>query len=50
MIGVFGLSVNGPTVGDYKLQNLIKHAFIDWRIMKEVVQRSCVIELIPPRL
>ena len=30
-------SVNGPTLGDYKLQNPIEHAFIDFRIIKEVV-------------
>ena len=30
-------SVNGPTPGAYKLQNLIEHAFIDWHIIKEVV-------------
>ena len=43
-------SVNGPTPGDYKLQNPIEHTFIDWRIIKEVVQRGRVIELIPPVL
>ena len=29
-------SVNGPTPGDYKLQNPIEHAFIDWRISKKL--------------
>ena len=29
-------SVNGSTPRDYKLQNPIEHAFIDWRIIKEV--------------
>ena len=35
-------AVNGPTPGDYKLQNPIEQAFFDWRIMKEYcVVRSC---------
>ena len=44
------LSVCEPTPGDYKLRNPIEHTFIDWRIIKEVVQRGRVIELIPPLL
>ena len=30
-------SVNGPTPGDYKLQNPIKHRISDRQIIKEVV-------------
>ena len=40
-------SVNGPTPGDYKLQNPIEHAFIDWRILSKKLCTH-VIELIPP--
>ena len=40
-------SVNGPTPGDYKLQNPIEHVFIDWRILSKKLC-TLVIELIPP--
>ena len=37
-----------PTPGDYKLRNPIEHAFIDKRIVKEVVYWGRVTELFPP--
>ena len=42
--------MNGPTPGDYKLQNAIEHAISERRIIKEVVYWGCVNELTPPLL
>ena len=43
-------SMNGPTLGDYKLQNPIEHTISDSCIIKEVVLWGRANELTPPLL